>query len=76
LLRSDLFSPLRLGDLDLPNRILMSAMTRTRATSDNVPTELIAEYFAQSAGAALIVTDCTAVSTQARGINPRTGHLA
>ncbi len=63
-----LFSPLRLGNLDLPNRILMSAMTRTRATPDNVPTELMAEYFAQRAGAGLIVTDCTAVSPQARGV--------
>jgi N-ethylmaleimide reductase len=65
---TDLFSPLRLGNLDLPNRILMSAMTRTRATPDNIPTELIAEYFAQRAGAGLIMTDCTAVSAQARGI--------
>lgn len=65
---TDLFSPLRIGSLDLPNRILMSAMTRTRATPDNVPTELMAEYFAQRAGAGLIVTDCTAVSSQARGV--------
>ena len=64
----DLFSPLTVGNLDLPNRILMSAMTRTRATPDNVPTELMAEYFAQRAGAGLIVTDCTAVSAQARGV--------
>ena len=48
---SDLFSPLRIGALDLPNRIWMSAMTRTRATPDNVPTELMAEYFAQRADA-------------------------
>ncbi len=65
---TDLFSPLRIGRLDLPNRILMSAMTRTRATPDNVPTELMAEYFAQRAGAGLIVTDCTAVSPQGRGV--------
>lgn len=65
---TDLFSPLRIGNLDLPNRILMSAMTRTRATPDNVPTELMAEYFAQRAGAGLIVTDCTAVSAQGRGV--------
>jgi N-ethylmaleimide reductase len=65
---TDLFSPLRIGTLDLPNRILMSAMTRTRATDDDVPTEVMAEYFAQRAGAGLIVTDCTAVSAQARGV--------
>ena len=65
---TNLFSPLRIGTLDLPNRIWMSAMTRTRATEDNVPTELMAEYFAQRADAGLIVTDCTAVSKQARGV--------
>ena len=65
---TDLFSPLRIGDLELPNRIVMSAMTRTRATEDNIPTELMAEYFAQRADAGLIVTDCTAVSPQARGV--------
>jgi N-ethylmaleimide reductase len=46
----------------------MSAMTRTRATEDNVPTEVMAEYFAQRAGAGLIVSDCTAVSKQAIGV--------
>jgi N-ethylmaleimide reductase len=65
---TNLFSPVRMGALDLPNRILMSAMTRTRATADNVPTDLMAEYFAQRASAGLIVTDCTAVSPQARGV--------
>ncbi len=65
---TDLFSPVRIGALDLPNRILMSAMTRTRATQDNVPTALMADYFTQRADAGLIVTDCTAVSRQARGV--------
>jgi N-ethylmaleimide reductase len=65
---TDLFSPIRIGALELPNRIWMSAMTRTRATEDNVPTEVMADYFAQRAGAGLIVTDCTAVSDQARGV--------
>jgi N-ethylmaleimide reductase len=65
---ADLFSPLRIGALNLPNRVWMSAMTRTRATPDNVPTELMGEYFAQRADAGLIVTDCTAVSAQARGV--------
>jgi N-ethylmaleimide reductase len=39
----------------------MSAMTRTRATDDNVPTEVMADYFAQRASFGLMVTDCTAV---------------
>src|ERR1700761_8420051 len=65
---TDLFSPVRIGVLDLPNRVWMSAMTRTRATEDNVPTPLMAEYFAQRADAGLIVTDCTAVSAQGKGV--------
>jgi N-ethylmaleimide reductase len=65
---TDLFSPMRIGALDLPNRIWMSAMTRTRATDDGVPTDVMADYFAQRAGAGLMVTDCTAVSKQARGV--------
>lgn len=65
---SDLFTPMDLHGLVLPNRIWMSAMTRTRATKDNVPTPLMAEYFAQRAAAGLIVTDCTAVSEQGKGV--------
>lgn len=64
----DLFSPLTIGSLELPNRIVMSAMTRTRATEDNVPTALMADYFVQRATAGLIVTDCTAVSAQGKGV--------
>ena len=65
---SDLFSPLRIGTLDLPNRIWMSAMTRTRATEDDVPTDLMREYYVQRATAGLIITECTQVSDQAHGI--------
>jgi N-ethylmaleimide reductase len=65
---TDLFSPFDLRGLTLPNRILMSAMTRTRASEDNVPTELMREYFVQRASSGLIVTDCTAVSEQGKGV--------
>ena len=65
---TDLFTPMNLRGLVLPNRIWMSAMTRTRATADSVATPLMAEYFAQRAAAGLIVTDCTAVSEQGKGI--------
>ncbi len=65
---TDLFSPYRLADLDLANPIVMAPMTRTRAQEDGVPTELMADYFAQRASAGLIVTDCTWISEQGRGI--------
>ena len=36
-----LFDPIRIGDLDLPNRVLMAPLTRARATDDRVPTPLM-----------------------------------
>lgn len=62
-----LFTPYRLGDLELPNRIVMPPMTRSRAASGNVPTALMAEYYAQRACAGLIVTEGTQISQQGQG---------
>jgi len=63
-----LFQPLTIGDLTLPNRVVMAPMTRARATnSDLAPTELHAAYYAQRASAGLIVTEGTWVSRQAVG---------
>lgn len=63
-----LMSPIRLGDLDLPNRCVMAPMTRTRARVDRVPTAMMAEYYAQRASAGLIVTECTAITPDSAGI--------
>ena len=65
---NDLFNSYDLRGLTLPNRILLSAMTRTRATEDHVPTEVMRDYFVQRASAGLLLTDCTAVSPQANGV--------
>jgi len=43
-------------------------MTRTRASEDNVPTPLMGEYYNQCATAGLIVTECTAVAEQGKGV--------
>ena len=64
----NLFTPMDLRGLHLPNRIWMSAMTRTRSSDDNVPAPLMIDYYVQRAGAGLIVTECTAVSEQGKGI--------
>jgi N-ethylmaleimide reductase len=61
-----LFSPLKLGAMALPNRIVMPPMTRMRSPN-GIPTSLNAEYYAQRASAGLIVTEATAISVQARG---------
>lgn len=53
----NLLDPIRLGDLNLPNRVFMSPLTRLRGTEDHVPTPLMAEYYAQRAGAGLIISE-------------------
>ena len=63
-----LFTPYRMGDLDLPNRIVMAPLTRMRAQShDHVPTTLQAEYYAQRASAGLIIAEATAISPEGFG---------
>lgn len=61
-----LLEPVSLGPYRIPNRIVMSAMTRNRAPH-NVPGALNAEYYAQRASAGLIVTESTAISPTALG---------
>jgi len=63
----DLFSPVRLGRYELPNRIVMAPLTRNRAGKGNVPRELNAEYYAQRVSAGLIITEATQVSPQGQG---------
>lgn len=62
-----LFTPHRLGALTLPNRIVMPPMTRSRAAAGNVATAQMAEYYAQRAGAGLIVSEGTQISPQGQG---------
>ena len=62
-----LLSPLQLGPLALPNRVVMAPMTRNRAGPGNVPGALNATYYAQRAGAGLIVSEATQVSPQGLG---------
>jgi len=63
---SDLFSPLKLGKLELPNRILMAPMTRNRAP-DNIPNAMMAEYYRQRATGGLLITEGSQISGQAVG---------
>ena len=63
-----LFTAYRMGELALPNRIVMAPLTRMRARShDHVPTAVQAEYYAQRAAAGLIVTEATAISPDGFG---------
>ncbi len=56
-----LLSPLDLGALRLPNRVIMAPLTRCRAAEGRLPTALMAEYYAQRAGAGLILSEAVAV---------------
>lgn len=63
-----LFQTFKLGDLELPNRIVMASLTRNRATHEtNAPNELNALYYAQRASAGLIITEATQISRQGQG---------
>lgn len=63
-----LFSPVAYAGQMLPSRIVMAPMTRSRAAQPgNVPTDLMAEYYAQRASAGLIVTEATQISPQGQG---------
>jgi N-ethylmaleimide reductase len=57
-----LFTPLKLGALTLPNRILLAPLTRTRADAGHLPNDLMAEYYAQRASGGLLITECTMVA--------------
>lgn len=65
---SPLFQPLKLGRYTLPHRVIMAPLTRSRARQPgNVPTTLMASYYAQRATAALIISEATQVSMQGQG---------
>jgi N-ethylmaleimide reductase len=64
---SALFTPMKLGAIKLPNRIIMAPLTRMRAGAGNVPTALNANYYAQRASAGLIISEGTAISPDAHG---------
>ncbi|MEV1172760.1 alkene reductase [Nonomuraea sp. NPDC049784] len=54
---SRLFEPAELGDLRLPNRLVMAPMSRNRAAADGVPEPIMATYYAQRASAGLIIAE-------------------
>ena len=71
-----LFEPYFLGDLALPNRVVMAPMTRNRATG-TVPREMAAIHYAARATAGLIVSEATQVSARGQGYQDTPGiHTA
>ncbi len=62
-----LFDPIKVGDLELPNRIIMAPLTRCRADAGRVPNALMAEYYVQRASAGLIISEATSVTPMGVG---------
>lgn len=58
---------LRIGEIELNNRIVMAPMTRSRADDRGVPSEMAPTYYAQRASAGLIITEGTAPSPMGKG---------
>ena len=64
---SSLFDPVKIGNLELANRIIMAPMTRSRANDEGVQPAYAATYYAQRASAGLIITEATNISPMAKG---------
>ncbi len=64
---TDIWQPITLGGVELPNRFVMAPMTRSRADFDGTPGALAAEYYAQRASVGLIVTEGTQPSEDGQG---------
>lgn len=62
-----LLDPLTVGDWQLPNRVLLAPLTRTRASAGRVPNAMMAEYYRQRAGAGLMFTEATSVTPMGVG---------
>ena len=62
-----LFDKLKIGDLELNNRIVLAPMTRSRADDDGIQPDYAAEYYAQRASGGLLITEAVNVSPMAKG---------
>ncbi|KMS85622.1 hypothetical protein ACZ91_41395 [Streptomyces regensis] len=68
-----LLQPIALGALKLPNRVIMSPMTRMRVDADLAPLDYVADYYAQRASAGLIITESIATADYGEGFAPLPG---
>ena len=62
-----LFDPITIGAIEAPNRMFMAPLTRCRSSAEHVPTPIMGEYYAQRAGAGLIISEATGISQQGMG---------
>jgi N-ethylmaleimide reductase len=62
-----LFDAVKMGDILLPNRVLMAPLTRNRAQADGTPREMAQTYYSQRASAGLILSEATQISAMGKG---------
>src|SRR3546814_14737989 len=68
-----LFDPLKVGALQLPNRIIMAPLTRSRSGATRVPNALMAQYYSQRASAGLLISEATSVTPAGVGYEDTPG---
>ena len=68
-----LFQPLKLGAIELPNRVLMAPLTRNRAHADGTPKDMAVTYYRQRASAGLIISEATQISAMGKGYKDTPG---
>jgi len=72
-----LFTPARLGDIQIANRVVMAPLTRNRADPEtDAPHDLHMTYYRQRAGAGLIVTEGSQISPEGKAMPGRRGSTA
>lgn len=64
---TQLYAPITVGAWTLPNRVIMAPLTRSRAGSERIPNDLMAEYYVQRASAGLIISEATSVTPMGVG---------
>lgn len=65
---SNVFTPLKVGAITVPNRVFMAPLTRLRSIEPgDIPTPLMGEYYRQRASSGLIISEATQISAQAKG---------
>jgi N-ethylmaleimide reductase len=69
----NLFTPHKLGDLTLSNRVVLAPLTRNRAGQGFVPSEFAATYYSQRASAGLLISEASQISQQGQGYQDTPG---
>lgn len=64
---AELTTPLKIGDFEIKNRLVLAPLTRARSDASRVPNALMLEYYQQRANAGLLLTEATVISPQAAG---------